>query len=278
VAALFIVPLTWMATTSLRPAGLPPPSALEWWPPQATLNNYPLIFGLLPLGRYTLNSALVVLVAVPLTLLSASWAGFAMAQLAPRQRNALAAGAVATLLVPVMALWLTRFLIFKWLGILGSLFTLVLPAFFGSSPLFVLILYWAFRRIPAEVYESARLDGCGPLRVWWSIAVPLVRPALAAVAVLSFEAYWSNFVDPLLYVSDHLQYTLPIGVQALQQLHQTSWPLLMAGSMVLTLPILVLFIFAQRYFLNEHSVQLVGLTAGAKPIEVRLPTRHDVVG
>jgi multiple sugar transport system permease protein len=252
VASLFVIPLVWMMTTSLRPAGLPPPTALEWWPPQATLANYPAIFRLLPLGRYTLNSLIVVALAVPLTLLSASWAGFAMAQLSPRTRNLLAAAAVASLLVPVMALWLTRFLIFKWLGVLDSLYALILPAVFGSSPLFVLILYWACRRIPAEVYEAARLDGCGPFRAWWSIAVPLVRPALAAVAVLSFEGYWSNFVDPLLYISDQVNFTLPIGIQALQQLHQTSWPLLMAGSVVLTLPMLVLFIVAQRYFLHEH--------------------------
>ena len=252
VAGLFVVPLVWMVTTSLRPAGLAPPSALEWWPPQPTLDNYPTLFKLLPLGRYTLNSAIVVALAVPLTLVSASWAGFAMAQLRPRSRNLLAAAAVATLLVPAMALWLTRFLIFKWLGVLGSLATLILPAAFGSSPLFVLILYWACRRIPVEVYEAARLDGCGPLRVWWSIAVPLVRPALAAVAVLAFEDYWSNFVDPLLYISDQVNYTLPIGVQALEQLHQTSWPLLMAGSVLLTLPVLVLFVVAQRYFLAEH--------------------------
>jgi len=253
VASLFVLPLVWMMTTSLRPAGLPPPATLEWWPPQATLANYPTIFGLLPLGRYTLNSVIVVALAVPLTLVTASWAGFAMSQLGPRTRNVLAAGAVATLLVPVMALWLTRFLIFKWLGVLGSLFTLILPALFGSSPLFVLILYWAFRRVPVEVYEAARLDGCGPFRVWWSIAVPLVRPALAAVAVLAFEGYWSDFVDPLLYVNDQVNFTLPIGVQALQQLHQTSWPLLMAGSVVLTTPMLVLFLVAQRFFLHDQQ-------------------------
>ena len=104
VASLFVIPLVWMTTTSLRPAGLPPPASLEWWPQQATLSNYPTIFGLLPLGRYTLNSVIVVALAVPLTLLSASWAGFAMAQLGSRTRNVLVAGAVATLLVPVMAL------------------------------------------------------------------------------------------------------------------------------------------------------------------------------
>src|SRR5918992_629152 len=252
VATLFVLPLLWMFSTSLRPLGLPPPAALEWWPPRPTLDNYPALFSALPIGRYTLNSLIVVGLAVPLTLVSASWAGFAMAQLRPRTRNLLAAGAVATLLVPAMALWLTRFVVFKWLGILGSLFTLIVPALFGSSALFVLILYWACRRIDPEVYEAARLDGCGPFRVWWSIAVPLIRPALAAVAILAFEDYWSNFINPLMYVSDQMSYTLPIGIEALQKLHQTSWPLLMAGSVVLTLPMLVLFVLAQRYFLQEH--------------------------
>lgn len=252
VATLFVLPLVKMLSESLRPLDLPPPTVLEWWPPRVTLANYPAIFALLPFGRYAANSAIVVAVAVPLTILTASWAGFALSQLPARARNFLTALSIAALLVPLMSLWLTRFLVFKWLGVLDTLLVLMLPAVFGTSPFYVLMLSWAFRRIPTELFDAARVDGCGAFRIWWSVALPLVRPALTAVAVLSFVFYWSNFIDPLLYISNQQHYTLPVALQALQQMHRSRWPLLMAGCVVVTLPVLLVFLLAQRYFLQEH--------------------------
>jgi multiple sugar transport system permease protein len=251
-AILFVLPLLWMFSASLRPLGLPPQTRFELWPQEPTLASYPAIFTLLPLGRYALNSALVVAATVPLTLLTASWAGFAMAQLPAVVRNVLVAVSMTTLLVPVMSLWLTRFLIFKWLGLLDSLLALIVPAALGSSPFYVLILYWAFRRLPPELFEAARVDGCSAFRVWWSIGLPLVRPALAAVGVLSFVYYWSSFVDPMLYLSDQASYTLPVALRTLQQLHPSRWSLLMAGCVVVTVPVLLVFGLAQRFFLQEH--------------------------
>ena len=251
-AILFVLPLIWMFSASLRPLGLPPPTRFELWPPEATFASYPAIFTLLPLGRYTVNSLIVVAATVPLTMLTASWAGFAMAQLPANLRTFLVGLSVTTLLVPVMSLWLTRFLIFKWLGVLNSLLALILPAALGSSPFYVLILYWACRRIPPELFEAARVDGCGAFRIWWSIGLPLVRPALTAVGVLSFVYYWSSFVDPMLYLSDQASYTLPVALRTLQQLHPSRWSLLMAGCIVVTLPVLLVFGLAQRFFLQEH--------------------------
>jgi multiple sugar transport system permease protein len=175
-----------------------------------------------------------------------------MAQLPARVRNALVAVSVTTLLVPMMSLWLTRFLVFKWLGVLDTLVALILPAAFGSSPFYVLILHWAFRRVPGELFEAARVDGCGAFRVWWSIGLPLVRPSLLAVAVLSCVYYWSAFIDPMLYLADQANYTLPVALRSLQQLHPARWSLLMAGCVLVTLPVLVAFGLAQRYFLQEH--------------------------
>jgi multiple sugar transport system permease protein len=251
-AIVFVLPLVWMFSASLRPLGLPPPNRFELWPPEATLANYPAIFHLLPFGRYALNSLTVVAAAVPLTLLTASWAGFALAQLPPSIRRPLVALSVTCLLVPVMSLWLTRFLVFKWLGVLDSLLALIVPAALGSSPFYVLILYWAFARLPPDLFEAARVDGCGAFRVWWSIGLPLIRPSLAAVGVLSFVYYWSSFMDPMLYLNDQSNYTLPVALRTLQQLHPARWSLLMAGCVVVTLPVLLVFGLAQRHFLQEH--------------------------
>jgi multiple sugar transport system permease protein len=254
VAVLFLLPLLWMITASLRGPGLPPPSTIEWVPPEATVGNYEAVFELLPFGRYLLNSLAVVALAVPLTIVTASMAGFAMALLERRVRGALLVLSVALLMVPVTALWLTRFLLFNWVGLTDTLLALVVPALAGSSPLFVLIYYWTFRRASAEVFEMAHLDGAGPLGVWRLVAMPNAWPSTVAVAVLTFILYWSDFISPLLYLRDQDLYTLPLGLRQLQQLDPTGWPLMMAGAVMLTLPAVLFFLVLGRLFLGERGL------------------------
>ena len=252
ITLLFAAPLVWMIATSLRPRGLPPATRLELIPPELSLTNYPYIFEIVQLGRFLGNSLIVVAVAVPLTLLTASWAGFALAQLSPRLKGALVAVSVAALLVPAITLWLTRFLVYKSIGIIDTPLALIAPAVMGSSPLYVLLYAWVFERLPREFFEQARLEGAGAFRTWWMVGLPLVRSATTAVAVLAMVFYWSDFITPLLYVNNQAYYTLPVGVQVLQQMDRTNWPLLMAGAVVLTLPVLLMFIIAQRYFFQEE--------------------------
>jgi multiple sugar transport system permease protein len=122
----------------------------------------------------------------------------------------------------------------------------------GSSPLFVLLYYWTFRRIPKAMYEVARLYGATLLQVWARIAMPMAWPTTVAVAVLSFVLYWSDFISPLLYLKSESRYTLPVGLQTLQQLDATNWPLLMAGVAIMTAPVFLLFLMVQRYFWPEQ--------------------------
>jgi multiple sugar transport system permease protein len=251
VALLFLLPLYWMLVGSLRPAEGAIQTQLEWWPARPSHSSYASVFSLLPLGRYALNSAIVVAVAVPLTLLTASLAGFAISALSPPWQRLILGLSLAAWLTPLMALWLARMVIYRWLGVLDSLAALILPAAFGTSPFYVLILFAAFRRIPRETLEAARLDGCGPARTWWAIGLPLVRPALAAVAVLAFVDYWNSFVEPLLYIHDQRLYTLPPALQALQQLHPSRWSLLMSAAVMITAPVLIAFVCIQRIFFRE---------------------------
>jgi multiple sugar transport system permease protein len=251
VAALFVTPLFWMVSASLRPVGLPPPTHFELWPPETTFANYAAIFELLPFGRFALRSITVVVLAVPLTLLTASWAGFALSQLPHRLRDVLVVLSVASLLFPLMSLWLTRFLVYKALGLLDTLAVLIVPSLVGTSPFYVLILYWAFRRVPADRFEAARMDGCGALQVWWHVALPHARPALTAVGVLAGLQYWSDFIQPMLYINNQSYYTLPVALGLLQQLHASRWPILMAGVVMVTVPALLAFAAAQRAVLQE---------------------------
>ena len=228
-AAVFGLPLLWAVLAALRPAGAPLAGPLLAARP--TLAAFGRLFAVLPVWRLTANSLLVVALAVPLTLLTASWAGFAMARLPrPAQRRWVLVSLLA-LMVPGVALWSSRFLIYSRLGLTDNAGALLAPALMGSSPFYVLMFYRAFRRIPAALYDAAALDGAGVLATWGRVALPVARPTAAAVAVLAFVAYWGDYLSPLLYLSDARRYTLPVGLELLRQLGRADYPLLLAGAL-----------------------------------------------
>jgi multiple sugar transport system permease protein len=206
------------------------------------------------MGRYLRNSLIVVGVAVPATLLTASLAGFGMSQLPDRSRRFVFLFSVVLLMIPGMAIWTFRYRVLGWLGLLDTLWALIVPAFAGSNSIFVLLYYWTFRRVPRELYESARLDGASALGIWWRIARPLAWPTTAGVVVLSFVLYWSDFSSPVLYIYRPELYTLPVGLQLLKQMDATNWPLLMAAAVVMALPVVVLFLTLQRSFLHDLAL------------------------
>lgn len=250
---LFLLPLLWMFSASLRSPGLLPSRGLEILPDAPTLANYTRIFEILPFGRYLFNSLTVSVFGVLLTLLAASWAGFGMSLLGKRARLRLLVLSGFLQMIPVTAVWLTRFLLFAWLGIANSRLSLLAPALMGSSPLFILLFYWTFRRVDRAVFETAELDGANLFRVWWCIALPLARPALMAVGMLSFLFYWNDFITPLLYLRSQTLYTLPVGLLQLQEMDKTNWPLLMAASVVMTVPAMLVFSILQRALLSWDS-------------------------
>ncbi|MDP8911855.1 MAG: carbohydrate ABC transporter permease [Actinomycetota bacterium] len=251
IAAGFLLPLVFMVTGSLRQAGLPPPRTPELVPSPLAFGNYARAFELVDLPRYALNSLIVVAFAVPLSVLFASWAGFALSRLGARARAALVALSLVALMVPITALLVPRFALFKSLGLTDTYVPLIAPALIGTSPFYVLLYYWSFRRLPSELFDAARLEGVGLFSTWRRVAMPLVRPVTVAVAVLAFVFTWSNFLDPLIYIFDEERFTLPLGLRALAALDRQNFPLLLAGSVVATAPVVGAFLYVQRFFLQE---------------------------
>ena len=247
-AIVFLLPLLFMVTTSLYPPGEPLPTTLRLLPARPTLANYQRMFDLLPLARYTLNSLLVVLLAVPITLVVSSWAGLGMARLSrPAQRRWIMIS-LAVLMAPGIALWSTRFLLYRQLGWYDSVWALIAPAWMGTSPFYVLMFYRACRRIPGAIFDAAQIDGAGVLRTWWSIILPMTRTTAVGVALLSFVFYWGDFVSPLLYLRTGSRYTLPVALQTLQQLSRSDWALMLAAAVwTMAIPIL-LFLLLQPIF------------------------------
>lgn len=245
---LFVLPLVWMTAVAFYPPGSPLPTTLRLWPEAGSWDNFGRVFALVPMLRFTLNSLWVVALAVPLTLVTGSWAGLAMARLPRRAQRRWVLISLAVLMVPGIALWSTRFLLYRSLGWIDSFWALIAPAWMGTSPFFVLMFYRAFRRIPAAVYDAAQLDGAGVLQTWCLVALPLARPTAVAVALLTFILYWGDFVNPLLYLSSEQRYTLPVALQLLQQMDRSNWPLLMAAAVWATLVPVLLFLAVQIYW------------------------------
>lgn len=255
-AGLFLLPLWFMVTGSLRPVG-PPPLGLELLPVDPTLEAYRRLPRLLPIGTYLRNSALVVSMAVPLTVLVASLAGFGIRLLPPRRRRTAVLATVVVLLVPVTAVWATRFEVFRLLGAIDTFVPLVAPALIATSPLYVLLYAWAFGGMTDSQIGAARLEGAGWLAIWWRLALPQVRPATLAVGVLAFAFHWANFIDPLLYLNRQELFTLPLGLQFLRLLNPTDWPLLMAGAVVVTVPAVAAFLLAHRVLMSDDPLAAV---------------------
>ena len=243
---LFILPIAFMFSGALQTPGQPPPKGFDLIPDTARWENFQFISTFVDLWAQMRNSLIVVLVAVPATVLVASWAGYAIVTASRRTRVVLIVVSVVTLMVPTTALWVPRFVMFKTLGLVDSLWVLMVPALMATSPFYVLIFALAYSRIPPQLFEAARLEGLSPLKAWATIAWPLARPAAFAVAMLAFVFHWSNFVDALLYVRDESLYTLPLGLRALQTFEVTLHPLMLAGAALATIPSLIAFLIGQR--------------------------------
>ena len=251
VAVAFLLPLWFMVSGSLREPGTPPPRTPELIPRPLSTNSYDRAFDLVDLGRHTVNSLIVAALTVPLAVLVASLAGFALLLLAGRARAVIVGLSFAALMITVTAQIVTPFAIFRSLGLTDTWVPLIAPALLGLSPFYVLLFYWSFRRLPPELLEAARLEGMLPFAMWRRVAMPLVRPVTIAVALLAFIASWGNFLEPLIYVFDPALYTLPLGLRSLETLDRTNYPVLLAGAVVATAPVVLAFFIAQRYFLHE---------------------------
>jgi multiple sugar transport system permease protein len=258
VSAVFLAPLAVMVLGSLREPGQAPPRGVAIVPAERSLESYRQAFDVVSLAQAVGNSLLVAAIVVPASILVASLAGYGLAGLEPRRRRLAVAALLVLLAVPVSSLWLTRFAVFEALGVLDTYIPLVAPALLGGSPLLVLLYLLAFRRIPRDVLDAARVEGASHARTWWTVAMPLARSTTVGVGLLAFALTWGSFVDPLLYLSDPERYTAPLALRSLQQLGSTNWPVMLAGATVVTLPVVVAFAAALRLIVPRKGAGWAG--------------------
>jgi len=219
-------------------------------------NNYRDVLRMVPLGAYVKNSLVLVALNILGQIIGSSLVAFSFARLRWPARDFCFVLVLATLMIPPQVTMIPVFLIFKNLGWYNTLRPLYVPAFFGSA-FYIFLLRQFMKSIPADLEDSAKIDGCGYFGIYLRIILPLIKPALAAIGIFTFMGTWNDFMGPLIYLNDQRLYPLSLGLFALQVFQGANYGLMMAASVLMTLPVILLFFAAQRQFIQ--GVTLTGL-------------------
>jgi multiple sugar transport system permease protein len=253
---VFGFPFYWLVTTSLKVDTqlfvIPPvlfPNPINWL-------NYPRMFEFLPFFRFIINTGLITALVIAGILISCPLAAYSFARLRWPGRNIAFLGILATMMLPDQVTLIPQYILFKQFGWIDTWRPLWVPAFFGSA-FYIFLLRQFFLTIPTELEDAAKIDGASFFTIYWKIMLPLVKPALASVIVFSFIGSWNNFLGPLIYINTPEKMPISLALRLFQTLHGAEYGLMMAASTIATLPIVILFFFTQRYFIQ--GIVLTGL-------------------
>ncbi|MGI8550303.1 MAG: carbohydrate ABC transporter permease, partial [Dehalococcoidia bacterium] len=229
----------------------------QWIPNPVLFSNYPKSMAFVPLFPiYIRNTLFIAGMSVIGVLFSCPLAAYSMARIPWKGRDVLFIITIATMMLPAQVTLIPLFVVFKNLGMVGTFFPLILPSFFGSA-FFIFLLRQFFMTIPKELSEAARIDGANEFTIYTRLMLPLIRPALATIALFEFTRQWKDFLGPLIYLSKAELYTVSVGLQQYKYEYDTQWAFLMAASVIVTFPIIILFFFTQRTFIQ--GITLTGI-------------------
>lgn len=250
---LILTPVWWMVSTSLKSMQEItrfPPTII---PEEFHFENYINTWKSAPFTLYTLNTLFITTFVVIGSVLSNSFIAYGFAKIKFRGKKFLFAVVLSTMMIPGFVTLIPQYVLFSKLGWLNTALPLIVPPFFGSA-FFIFLLRQFFMTIPNEMIEAAKIDGASHFYIWRKIAVPLAKPAIATVAIFAFNGAWNDFQGPLLYLNDEILYTLQIGLQIFKGEVATQWNYLMAGSLLVLLPVITLFFIFQRYFIEGANI------------------------
>jgi len=249
VGLAFALPVFWLISSSLKPDQeifLSPPT---WFPHNWTWSNYARALKYIPFPRYILNTLYICVFNVTASVLSCSFIAYGFSKIRWPGRDILFVIMIATMTIPYPTTMIPEFLIFKKLGWINTFGPLTWPSLAGSA-FFIFLLRQFYGTLPDELFDAARIDGCSEYRIYWQIVLPLSKPALITVALLTFVWNWNDFLRPLLYLNSSEMYTISLGLQKFLSLRHSEWALLMAAATIASLPTLITFMIAQKYLLN----------------------------
>ncbi len=251
-AVLMVIPMLWMVSASLMPAGQASTYPPRLFPREVTLEHYVALFTRLDLGRSLVNSALIAVTVTVVSIVINSMAGYAFAKLRFRGRDALFRVLAAALVIPVQVSMLPLFLLMKQLGLINTYWGVIVPGLASIFGIFLIRQY--AQSIPDDLLDAARMDGAGELRIYTSIVLPTIVPILATMAIWTFLSTWNDFMWPLIVLSDDAKWTLPVALANLSGEHVQDTELMMAGSVLTILPVMMVFLFLQRYYIQGVMV------------------------
>jgi multiple sugar transport system permease protein len=252
-AVVFLLPLFWMLSSSLKPEWQVLADPPVWLPKPPRWENYREALTYVPFGRYALNTLLISLGAIVGHLLSCTVVAYGFARLRAPGKEFLFLLLLSTLMLPYPVTMVPLFAMFNRLGWINTFLPLIVPTFFGNA-FYIFLLRQFFLTLPPELEDAAHMDGANTLQVLYRIILPLSTPALATVLIFTFQATWNDFLQPLIYLQDQSRYTLTLGLNFFRSSYSVNWAYLMAASLVIVLPIVVVFFLAQRQFIQGISM------------------------
>jgi multiple sugar transport system permease protein len=252
---VYLVPLFWMVSTSLKPDTQIMSIPMRWLPDPPQWSNYSEAVKSFPFFRYTANTVFITLMNVLGNTLTASLVAYSFSKLQWKGRNLLFYITIATMFIPGQVLIIPVYIIFTQLGWVNTYLPLIVPAFCGGGAFNIFLLRQFFVSIPDELMESARIDGASEFRIFTRIVLPLSKPALFTVALFTVVFTWNDFFGPLIYLHDPSMWTLAIGLRGFQQQYSTNWNLLMAASTLTALPLIILYFVAQDKMIRGFTLR-----------------------
>ena len=255
-SVVFLIPFFWMVTGALKTGPDLNAFPAVWFPRTLTLENFVAGVQTFPFLRYLFNTLVICAFSMVGAALSSSFVAYGLARIEWRWRTPLFVIILATMMIPFYITMVPLFTMFRSMGWTNTYLPLIVPHFLGV-PFYIFLLRQFFLSIPKELSESARLDGANELHIYWRIILPLAKPALAAVALFQFLASWNDLLGPLIYLSDADTYTLSLGLTFFRMEYSTQFGPLMAASTVVVIPVIVVFFFAQRTFIQ--GITLTGV-------------------
>ncbi|MCQ6560530.1 carbohydrate ABC transporter permease [Paenibacillus mendelii] len=248
-AVIMLIPFFWMISTSLMKAGneltLPPkliPDPVMW-------SNYKTVWLEVNFVRYTMNSVFVTVLELIGMVASCAIVAYGLAFFQFRGRNLIFLAMLGTMMLPSQITMIPTYFIWKSFGALDTFYPLILRSFLGGA-FGIFLLHQFFKTLPRELFDAAYVDGANPWKIFYMIYMPLSKPALSALAVFTFISAWNNTLEPLIYLQDKKMYTLPLGLLFLKNEVENRMTLIMAGAVITVLPVLIVFLFAQKHFVQ----------------------------
>lgn len=253
VTFVFLLPFIWMLSSSLKgnqEIFIFPPNLI---PKHFLWSNYPNALNYIPFMKYLMNTLIISIGSVIGSLVSVPPVAYSFSRINWKGRNFVFGICLASMMMPFMVTMIPLYTMFKSWGWINTFYPLIVPAFFGT-PLYIFLMRQFYLGIPKDMSEAGYIDGASEFRVFWQIITPLTKPALISISLFTFLANWTDFLAPLIFLNDSNKFTLSLGLQQFQSVHSTEWSYLMAACVVFTIPVVILFFFLQRYFIEGISM------------------------